>query len=136
MIRFTVYGEPKAQGRPRFARRGNFVTTYDPKDSREYKDTVYSVALQHRPPSPLEGPLEVYIDCYRSIPKAFSQKKVMAACLGEIKPTSKPDVDNYAKGIKDALNGLVWKDDSQIVLLQVRKLYSQTPRVEIAVNEV
>jgi Holliday junction resolvase RusA-like endonuclease len=131
-----VYGEPKAQGRPRFARRGNFVTTYDPKDSKEYKDTVYSVALQHRPSQPLTGAVSVGIMCFRSIPKSFSRKKTEMAENGEILPTTKPDVDNYAKGIKDALKGVIWQDDSQVTFLSVSKRYSVTPRVEIAIMEV
>ena len=135
MINFTVYGDPVAQGRPRFFRRGNHVGTYDPAKSRDYKDTVYSVALEHRPSQPLTGPLNVYIECYRKIPASFSKKKIGQACEGLIKPTTKPDVDNYAKGVKDALKGVIWQDDSQVVLLQVRKMYSQTPRMEIRIEQ-
>jgi Holliday junction resolvase RusA-like endonuclease len=136
LISFIVYGEPTAQGRPRFARRGNFVTTYDPKKSKEYKDTVYSVAMQHRPPQPLLGALSVSIMCYRSIPKSFSKKKAEMAESGELLPVTKPDVDNYAKGIKDALKGVIWQDDSQVTFLSVSKRYSISPRVEISIREV
>ena len=135
MISFVVYGEPVAQGRPRFAHRGNFVTTYDPAKSREYKDTVYSVAVQHRPEKPLEGPLEMRIIAFKAIPKSFSRKKAMEAVDGIIRPVTKPDLDNYAKGVKDALKGVIWVDDSQVVRLVIEKRYSAQPRMEIEVGE-
>jgi Holliday junction resolvase RusA-like endonuclease len=135
-ISFIVYGEPVAQGRPRFARRGNFVKTYDPQKSAEYKDTVYSVAIQNRPPELLQGALAVTIGCYRSIPASFSKRRTELAEAGEILPLTKPDVDNYAKGIKDALKGVIWRDDSQVVKLTVTKRYSKTPRVEVTVREL
>lgn len=137
VIYFVVYGEPVAQGRPRFARRGNHVMTYDSEDSRVYKDTVYSIALQNKPKELIQGPINLVIKCYRGIPKAIlsSKKKLEKAISGELLPTTKPDVDNYAKGIKDALNGVIWKDDSQVVSLTVSKHYSITPRIEIEISE-
>jgi Holliday junction resolvase RusA-like endonuclease len=135
-IKFTVFGDPVAQGRPRFARRGNFVTTYDPKESRQFKDTVYSVALQHRPPQPMDCALELHVVCYRQIPSGFSKKKAEMAELGFVTPTTKPDVDNYAKGVKDALRGVIWTDDSRVVRLVAEKKYSRMPRTEITVRPV
>ena len=135
MISFTVYGEPVAQGRPRFARRGNFVTTYDPAKSRDYKDTVYSVAIQHKPEQPLEGPLNVKIIAFKSIPKSFSKRKTADAESGILLPITKPDADNYAKGVKDAMSGLIWRDDAQVVRMLVEKRYSTVPRMEIEITE-
>ena len=133
VISFTVYGEPVAQGRPRFARRGSFVTAYDPKKSRDYKDTVYSVAVDHRPDKPLDGQLEMTVKIYRSIPKSFSKRKAADAVSGLIRPVTKPDVDNYIKGVKDACKGIIWVDDSQVVTISASKYYSFNPRVEITV---
>lgn len=135
-INFTVYGEPTAQGRPKFARRGKFVTAYDPKKSREYKDTVYSVALEHKPKELLEGALVMQVDIYRSIPKSFSKVKRTAIKDGILRPTTKPDCSNVVKGIEDALNGVIYKDDSQIVESVVKKFYSDTPRVAITIFEI
>nr|WP_318837549.1 RusA family crossover junction endodeoxyribonuclease [Psychrobacillus glaciei] len=52
---------------------------------------------------------------------------------GELRPTTKPDVDNYVKGVKDGLNKVLWQDDSQVVNLNVRKFYSMNPRVVVRV---
>ena len=135
MIQFTVFGEPVAQGRPKFARHGNFVQTYDPKKSVDYKSRVLAAALEVRPEKPLDMPLSVTIKAYRSIPKSMSKKKADQAMIGEIRPTTKPDIDNIVKGVKDALKGVIWRDDSLVVNLVACKWYGETPRVEISVRE-
>lgn len=139
MIKLTIYGEPVAQGRPRFSTQGGYARAYDPAKSRDYKDYIRLAAAQQtsgRPP--LEGALSLSIRVYRPIPKSFSKKKADKAERGEILPTTKPDLDNYCKGIKDALKSICWKDDSQIVAYHepFGKFYSARPRVEIEVKRV
>ncbi len=136
MIQFTVYGEPVAQGRPRASTQGGFVKMYDPAKSRDYKDYVRLAAGQHAPAQPLEGPLSMVMIAYRPIPKSFSKKKAAAAERGEILPVSKPDVDNYLKGVKDALKGIIWVDDSQVVDAFARKRYSARPRIEVKIKKL
>jgi Holliday junction resolvase RusA-like endonuclease len=53
-----------------------------------------------------------------------------------IRPTKKPDVDNIAKSIQDALNKVLYRDDSQIVLLIVGKRYADVPRVEVSITKI
>ncbi|MDT3426096.1 Holliday junction resolvase RusA-like endonuclease [Paenibacillus forsythiae] len=136
MIQFVVYGEPVAQGRPRATTVGGFVRLYDPKKSRDFKDYVRLAATGHAPAKLLEGPLGIAVTAYRSTPKSFSRKKAAAAERGEILPVSKPDADNYLKGVKDALKGVIWKDDSQVVDAFVRKRYSARPRIEIKIKQL
>ncbi|MEF3309300.1 RusA family crossover junction endodeoxyribonuclease [Paenibacillus sp. GYB004] len=136
MIQFTIYGEPVAQGRPRASSQGGFVRLYDPKKSRDYKDYIRLAAAEHAPPALLEGPLAMMVTAFRPIPKSFSQKKAVAAERGEILPTSKPDADNYLKAVKDALKGVIWKDDSQVVDAYVRKRYGVRPRIEIKIRQI
>lgn len=136
MISFTVYGEPVAQGRPRASTFGGFVRMYDPKKSSDFKDYVRLVASQYAPGKLLEGPLVLQLRIYKPIPKSFSKKKTVQAEAGQLRPTNKPDVDNYVKGIKDALKGVIWKDDSQVVDLVAGKYYGERPRVEITISEV
>jgi len=84
----------------------------------------------------LEGPLNLKIYTYRSIPKSFSKKKHEDAINACILPITKPDCSNICKGIEDALKGVIWKDDSQVVELVVYKFYSDVPRVEVDIEEI
>ncbi|WP_258535684.1 RusA family crossover junction endodeoxyribonuclease [Bacillus sp. 03113] len=133
-IKFTVYGDPVAQGRPRFSTQGGFVRAYDPKKSKDFKHFVKLAASDHRPNKLLEGPLIMEVRVFKATLKSFSKKKKAAAEKGELRPITKPDVDNFIKGIKDALKSVIWKDDSQVVDLRVSKWYSETPRVEVVIK--
>ena len=135
-IEFTVYGEPVAQGRPRATTINGRVKMYDPKKSSEYKNYIRLVASQHAPKELLDGPLQLTVRVYRPTLKSFSKKKKKLAEEGKIRPTTKPDTDNYIKGIKDALKNVIWKDDSQVVDLQVSKFYSEKPRIEVKIEQI
>ena len=135
-IKFTVWGEPVAQGRPRATTVNGHVRMYDPKKSRDYKHYVRLVASQHRTKELLTGPLKMKVKVFRPTLKSFSKKKKVAAERGEIRPTTKPDVDNYIKSIFDGLNKVIWEDDSQVVDLQVSKFYSENPRIEVEIQEL
>jgi Holliday junction resolvase RusA-like endonuclease len=89
--------------------------------------------LEVRPEKPLDIPLSVTIMAYRSIPKSMSKKKAAQAIAKELRPTTKPDIDNIVKGVKDALKGVIWRDDSLVVNLVACKWYGETPRVEVIV---
>lgn len=135
-ITLVIYGIPVAQGRPRISTRGGFAKAYDPAKSRDYKDYVRMAAVEKMPGKPLDVPLSVKMTMYMPMPKSMSKKKVADALNSVLRPTTKPDCTNLAKGIEDALNGVLWRDDSLIVDLYVSKFYSDTPRVEITVSEV
>lgn len=83
----------------------------------------------------LAGPLAVEVRAYLPIPASWSKKKHLDAAEGLIRPTSRPDVDNFAKVI-DGLNEVAWKDDAQIVTLAVSKRYSVRPRLELYASEI
>lgn len=136
MIQFTVYGEPIAQARPRATTINGHVRMYDPKKSSDFKDYVKLVASEKAPEILLEGALEMTVRIYRPIPKNFSKRKTTQAEAGVFRPTTKPDVDNYIKAVKDALKNVIWKDDSQVVSLTVGKWYSQKPRVEVQIYPI
>lgn len=85
--------------------------------------------------APIAGkPIEVYLGVYRSNQKSTSKIERARRECGTSVPLKKPDVDNYAKGILDALTGVIWEDDNIIVHLEVRKFYSDLPRVEVIVS--
>jgi len=136
-VELTVQGEPVAQGRPRFSTRGGFARAYDPAKSRDYKDYVRLAAAQQMGENPpLNGALMLSVRIYRPIPKSFSAKKEALAEAGILRPTTKPDIDNYVKGIKDALKGICWQDDNQVVayIEPFGKYFSARPRIEVTVQ--
>lgn len=137
MIKFVIQGEPVAKGRPKFARRGNFTVAYTPEKTANYETLVkWAYQLSHHGESPLEGALHVNIKAVFGIPVSTSKKKRVQMLNGDIYPTKKPDADNIAKAVTDALNGLAYKDDSQIVNLSVYKRYGDTPQVEVTIGRM
>lgn len=140
-IKLTIYGEPVPQGRPRFARVGGFVHTYDPVKSKNYKQLVRFWATQQLKKLDgfrlLENALCVDIVFYLHIPSSWSKKKRIEASQGVTRPIKKPDLDNLYKSVTDALNGLLWTDDAIITDARLRKRYtSDMARTEIVVKEV
>lgn len=135
-IKIIVPGKPVPQGRPRFTRKGNFVSTYDPKPSADYKKRVKRFASKIQIDDLLSGELEVEVLIFKETLKSFNKTKQIDAEARILRPITKPDADNYAKGILDALKGIVWKDDGQVVDLIARKYYSAEPRVEIYIREL
>lgn len=138
IVKITVFGEPVPQGRPRFSTINGHVQAIDPKKSRDYKQLIQLEAqpLFYKGFAAIEAASRLKLYIFRGIPKSWSKKKKEAALGNIIRPTSRPDTDNYVKGVLDALNGLVVKDDSCIVHIEAGKFYSDRPRIEIEVEEI
>ena len=138
MIKFTVYGEPVAQGRPKAAVVKGRAMVYDPKKSRDFKRDVKAVAQGHVPEKLIDGPIELTIKIFRPIPKSLSKKKKEQALAGDLLPTKKPDLKNYVAGIEDALENVLYANDSQIVRYgpDTGKYYGDPPRIEVEVKPV
>lgn len=136
MIKFTVEANPVAQGRPRFSTVNGLPRAYDPIESRRYKTFIRNAASLYAPRSPSTSPICLKLDVYRAIPKSFSKKRAQKAEEGLIRPMTKPDGSNYLKLVEDALNKLIWHDDSQIVDTHVSKWYSSRPRIEVMIMEI
>lgn len=135
-ITFTVWGDPVAQGRPRTAVIGGRARVYDPEKSRNYKALIRLVAQEAKPDHLLEGPVSLTLRIFKRFPASFSKRAREQARAGNIRPATKPDASNILKAIEDALNGVVWVDDRQIVDLIVSKAYDDEPRVEVEVREI
>lgn len=134
MITLEVRGNPIAKKRPRFARRGKFVVTYNDQETEEGR-FLFEVQKQWSRP-PIEGPIKVRCSFEMPIPKSTSKKKTIAMLKEEIRHTKKPDIDNLLKFVLDCLNQVVFKDDSQIVYLGGGKFYSQEPKTLVMIEEV
>lgn len=136
-ILFAVPGQPNGKGRPKFARQGTFTRAYTPEKTVSYENLVkiaYGKASGYRFPD--RAMIYIQIRAYYTIPKSVSLKKRQAMLDGTIRPIIKPDYDNIGKIVCDALNGIAYRDDSQIVDGIVRKFYSDIPRVEVLIKEV
>ncbi len=136
MLTYIVYGEPVGKGRPRFARRGKFTSTYTPQKTKTYEDEIRMMAKAAMGASgPLDTPMTVAIYIRVGIPASYSKQKRKDALAGIIKPMKKPDLDNVAKCFLDSMNEIVYLDDKQVVNLHVTKVYAETPAVEVMVKE-
>jgi len=134
VLTFEIPGDVQAQQRPKFSRFGKGVSVRDPKESKDYKSFVRLVASQVAPETLITEEIRLSIDVYRKIPKSYSKKKHQQAVDGVLRPTTKPDIDNLAKGIKDGLSKVIWHDDSQVTELVARKWYSDNPRAEVTIE--
>lgn len=130
---FKVYGEPVAKGRPRFTRQGR---AYTPKKTHDYESEVAAMAKAAMGSSePLETPVAVYVYVTFPIPQSYSKKRTEACLNGFERYTKRPDLDNCVKAVTDGMNGVVYKDDSQITSIHATKVYGTTAMVEIYVKE-
>lgn len=131
---FNIPGQPVPKGRPKFARRGAHVMAYTPAKTVGYENAVRlaaSVAMAGAEPA--QGPIALSLTLNLQIPASWSKKRRAMAAAGTIAATKKPDADNVLKGIKDGCNGIVWRDDAQVVRIHIEKRYSETPGVLVKV---
>ena len=128
-IKIIHHGDPVPQQRARTAIVKGRVINYDPPKCRQYKqELAYTASFEQ---SFKVEPLHLKIRIYRPIPKSFSKKKRREALEGKVLPATKPDLKNYVAGIEDALEGVVFKNDSQIISYDCAKYYGDPPRIEV-----
>lgn len=134
---FTVPGDPVAKGRARAFIRNGHVAHYTPSNTVAYENTVRTMARQAMAGrDPLAGPVALVVRAAMRIPGSWSRKRQQAAGLGTVVPTSRPDLDNLVKAIKDGCNGVVWRDDAQVIELLATKRYGHTPCVHVRIDVV
>lgn len=129
-ITLVVEGEPQGKGRPRATSRGGFVSMYTPSKTKDYEKVIAAEAKASMAGRPMiTGPVSVEMEMYHSVRKSWPKKKKELARLGKIAPTIKVDVDNCLKVFCDALNGLMWIDDVQVVNVTISKRFADDPCV-------
>lgn len=136
-VYFVVYGTPIGKGRPRATSRGGFVRMYTDAKTLGFEAAVADEArTAMKGWEPFDTPMQLQLSAYYPIPKSWSKKKRQLAMDGDIHPQVKPDLDNVMKAVLDALNSVVYADDSQVINMVATKRYSSDPRVEVYVHEV
>ena len=136
MISLVIPGPPQGKERARvFLLHGRMIAT-TPGKTRTYEAVIRDLFSVNYPGfEPLQGALSVVVRAYHPIPKSMSKKDRERIERSELLPTVRPDVDNCIKSALDALEGLAYRNDSQIVRLHGEKIYSPRPRIEIEVRE-
>jgi Holliday junction resolvase RusA-like endonuclease len=131
---FVVPGEAVPKGRARFSTRGGSVRTFTPPETRNFEALIRLAAreaMKGQPPS--EGALLLHLEVRVLPPASWSARRRRAAVAGEIVPTRKPDLSNILKAVEDAMNQVVYVDDSQLVDSIQSKRFSGSPGVSVRV---
>lgn len=132
-IKFTIPGEPCAKGRPRFTNTGRAYT----QTKTVYYENLVKLAYAQAAGSDRfddDAELMITINAFFQIPKSASKTARTAMLNGSKRPTKRPDADNLAKIVMDALNGVAYKDDAAIVTAIISKDYTDSPRVEVEIR--
>ena len=134
MIKFVVLGKPVAKARPRMTKQG---FAYTPQKTVNYENLIkYTFQSEFPSHKPFIGFVEANITCIFDIPKSYSKKKTKELLETHNNYNHKPDCDNLAKIILDSLNGIAYKDDSQVTVLHINKEYGNQAKVIVELEEV
>lgn len=140
---FTVDGPPVGKGRARSrvatAKDGRqFAQHYTPAKTRNYEQVV-RLEFERQCPGvrfPDDRALAMTVKIYKPIPASMTKKNRARVEAKELRPGKKPDISNIIKSIEDGLNGVAYKDDSQIVARNDEAWYDERPRVEVEISVV
>ena len=138
MIKFIVESKPQGKARARtfYDKRADKMRSVTPEKTKSYEDLIrwsYKAAGGQYMGEKL---MKVEIQAFYPIPKSFSKKKRNDAIFERIRPTTKPDVDNCVKIVLDALNGVAYYDDKQVVSVSCEKYYGETGYLRISIQEI
>ena len=136
-MKITIYGNPIGKARPKFARRGKHTMAYNPKESEEGLFAMRAKAMLGGK-KPLQGAVAVHAEYFLPRPKGHYGTGKNSSKLKPSAPRhvlKKPDLDNLLKFSWDALNGVAWLDDSQVVESSESKRWADDglPRTEISI---
>lgn len=141
-MKFVIHITPKGQMRSRSrafkAKKDGKIRSRNYKAPKQVAEEEALMALldEFQPKEPMQGQLLLGVKAYLPIPASKPKNWKAAALVGTIRPTTKPDLDNLLKHVKDCLSMLgFWGDDRQVVgyLPHTGKYYSDRPRWEIEI---
>ena len=134
---FKINGEPVPKGRPRFIVRNGFVQTYTPNKTKAAENAISAQLKTQYNKKPLDCPCMVKITFAFSVPKSYSKKRRAQIEQEDFAHYYKPDADNVAKLVLDAMNKIIFHDDCQISTLAIQKTYTfDEPYTEIEVTGI
>ncbi len=134
-MKFEVIGKPQGKARARtfYNNKTGHMQSVTPEKTVSYEDLI---RYEYRAAggTVMLGALSVHIKIYMPIPACFNKRQRLSALAGEMYPINKPDNDNVEKVVFDALNGIAYRDDTQIVENTAVKLFSDEPRLAISIE--
>jgi Holliday junction resolvase RusA-like endonuclease len=128
MTTFFVPGAPKGKGRPRLGKG----RTYTPAATVAEERRIGQYAMEAWRQPPTARACTVLLNIVMPVPSSWSKAK-QAAALENKTAMGKPDIDNILKLYLDAMTGIVWLDDTQVVAVVCAKVYGE-PGVRVQVN--
>ncbi len=129
-------GAPVGKGRPRITTIGGRPRAFTSAKTRQAEAEIAAAAsavMGSRPPS--ESPVAVGIVAVHQVPQSWTKARKLAAMSGEVVP-AKPDLDNVGKAVLDAMNGVAYADDVQVIRLTLEKEFGAVPGVHVVVREI
>lgn len=137
-MKFIVEGKPQGKARARtfYNKRMGKMQSITPIQTKSYEDLIRWSYKAAGGEYLGEKVLQVDIKAFYPIPKAFSKVKRIDAVNGNTRPTSKPDCDNIVKVVLDALNGVAYYDDKQVVAVSCNKYYGERGYLHITIEEL
>lgn len=138
-VSFHVPGKPQGKARARTfynVSAGKHMST-TPESTVLYENLIKTMYIRAAKGCKFEKdiPVTLCIVARYTPTKSTSKKKMQQMMEGEILPLKKPDIDNIVKVIADALNGVAYRDDTQIVLIKAKKVYSAVEGVDVVIEE-
>lgn len=135
-MKFEIIGQPQGKQRAKVSTYRGFARAYTPEKTVAYENLIKLSFIESGGKIiPKDTSISMTLTAVYQIPKSFSKKKAAAALLGEIKPLTKPDIDNVIKVVCDALNGVAYKDDTQITSVTAIKYYGEQPKITVYLEE-
>ena len=133
-VHFIIPGKPTGKARPRMSKKTGKAFTPKSTKMAEYKiKKIYKKEVDRY----FEGAVKVSIIAYYQIPKSNTKRVKEQKIKNVIRPFNiKPDADNLAKLVLDSINKIAYKDDTQVVSLNIEKYYAEEPRVEVFIEEI
>lgn len=127
MLLFEIHMIPRPQKQTQVGKG----IWYDP--SKSVKQQIQWQIRPHAPKEPLQGPLHVFISFYLPIPKKAAGTLRQQMANGIALPVRRPDIDNLAYIVTNAMKEIIYEDDAQIVDLTLSKRYGDEPKTVIKV---
>ena len=137
MIRFALHCTPTPQARVRHGVVNGRSMAFKSSGQRANERTLDALLAPYVPKQPLDGPVALEFIASMPVLRSASKRARAAMLSGFLLPTKKPDLDNLAKQLQDAMTRLqFWRDDRQIVRLVCEKRYAEVGRWEVCVREI